>query len=347
MAEPFNALAGAFSLGIQTNEATQATKMNTTLATVSGLGVRFDTRQPLNEHPGGGGSRSFEVSSPLKRTAYETPFKATFLMRPKFLPMGLIASGWKCVTTAGPEASTYTHTLTIEVDASMKWMTAAHNVGGTGSGFTRVGKAARVSRFSFNAGREQIECSIDGIGKVEATLSGAPTYTSEVTDEYSCGGVGSITCTLAGTTLIDTVLGITGECNNGLRNDIARVPLFTAGSKPLTRTKLGFTGTLTGVPALSDLVYRVYRGAAGNAAPTLSAQVGALAYSFISEANMPGKANPYSVSWTVPACQFELPETIDNNADDDVRADVTYTMIASVAEPVTVVVINDQALYVV
>lgn len=342
-----NSLTAEFSLGIQSAKDTQATKFFTALATLSGIGVAFDTRQPLQEHPSSGGSRSFNNATPTTRTGYLGRARATFLLRPVFLPIALIASGFKCTTSAGPEANTYKHTLIVEDDSLIKWVTAKHNIGDGGSSFDRTALNARGNRLNISATNERVQAELAISSLKQGKLSGSPTYTSEVSDEFS-PSIGSLTCTFAAATLVDEIRGLTCEIAHPLKEANTDRPLFTSERTDLARDNIAVSGSIQGVNVTQDLWWKVTGGSAAATAPSLSAALGALTWQFDSAGLIGATATPYSAKFIFPQVQFEFPEDgFSAQNADSVRVDMNYTMITNgVAQPITVEVINGVAQYV-
>lgn len=339
-----NSLTGFLALGKQSAYDSQATAFIKTLATVSGLGVTFDERQPLKEHPSTVAATSFNVASPVSRTGYLAPWTGTFLMRPKFLPRALQALGFGVTTTANtPETGVHTHACTVAADASMLWMSIIHNIGGSTA--NRLGKNGRASRLSWTATNESITCELTGTALVEGNVSGTPTYVSEVSDEMS-PSIGSLTCNLGDGGTITTVRGITAEIANVLKEGAEERPLFQAFRNSLDRESIDLTGSLQGVDFTFDLWKEIIRGSTSGTAPSLVVSTGDLNYTFESAANIGATATPYSVEVDLPSVQFDFPaEGARNQNSDLVRVDIGYRIIANVSTPITITVINDVAAY--
>lgn len=338
-----NSLTGWLALGKQADRTTQATAFYKTLATVSGLGVTFDERQALKEHPSTVAGTSFAVATPTSRTGYLVPWTSTFLLRPRFLPAALQALGFTVTTTANtPETGAHTHVCTVDADADVLWMSAFHNIGGSTA--TRAGIGARAERLSITASNESISCDLSGTALVETNVSGSPTYTSEVANEI-LPTIGSITCNLDSGGSISTVRGITAEIANVLKTGSEEKPLFQSSRDSLDRESIDLTGALQGVDFTFNLWKEIIRGSTGGTNPSLVVSTGDLNYTFSSAANFVG-ATPYSVEVDLPSVQYDFPtDGARNNADDLVRVDISYRIIADVATPITITVINDVASY--
>lgn len=342
-----NSLTAALSLGIQSAKGTQATKFNTFLATLSGLGTAFDKRQSLQEHPSSSGSVSYETATAASRTGYLGRARGTFLLRPKAIGQALIAVGFKVVTAAGPESGTYEHTFTIENDSLIKWMSVIHNIGDGGASFDRLLLDTRAERLNFNISNERIQCEIALKSLGVGIPSGSPTYTSEVDDEIS-PSTGSTTCTFDATDLFTEYRGATCEIAQGLKDQANDRPLHTSQRTDLARNTIGITGVLQGINVTEDLWWSVTGGDAAATAPTLITPTGALSFAYESADVIGATSTPYSMSWTFEKVELEFPEDgfTAQNADA-VRTDINYTMLTNgVTTPIEIVLINDQAQYV-
>ena len=338
-----NSLTGYLALGKQADRTTQATALVKTLATVSGLGVQFDERQALKEHPSTVAGTSFAVATPTSRTGYLVPWTATFLMRPRFLPRALQALGFDVATTANtPETGAHTHVCTVDADADILWMTAFHNIGGGAS--TRAATGARAERLSITATNESINCDLSGTALVEGNVAGGETFTSEVSNEI-LPTIGTITCNLDSGGTITTVRGITAEIAQVLKSGADQKPLFQADRDSLDRESIDLTGSLQGVDFTFNLWKEIIRNSTSGTSPSLVVSTGDLNYTFESAADFVG-TTPYSIEIDLPSVQYDFPaEGARNNADDLVRVDISYRIIADVGAPITITVINDVAAY--
>lgn len=339
-----NSLTGFIALGKQADRTTQATTLYKSLALTSSMGVQFDESDELKEHPSAVAGTSFALASPRTRTGYLVPWAANFILRPKFFPAALQAIGFAISSsTSDPEAGANTHTCTVAADASMLWMTAVHNVGG--SSFSRRALSARANQLNITANNTDIRCDIAGTALDEGNVSGTPTYVSEVTTQI-LPTAGSITCNFDSATLTSTVRGATLNIAQQLKDGKEELPLFQSTRNSLDRQNIGVTGDLQGVDVDFDLWKKIIRGGTSGTTPSLVVVPGDLEITFESAGNMGATATPYSVTFTIPSVQFNMPtEGIRNNADDLVRVALGWNMIADTSTPITITVVNDVAGY--
>jgi hypothetical protein len=339
-----NSLTGFLALGKQADRTTQATTLYKALSLTSGLGVAFDESDDLKEHPSTVAGTSFALAAAKTRTGFLVPWAGNFILRPKFFPVALQSIGFAVSSSAGdPEAGANTHTCTVAADAAMLWMSVVHNVGG--SSFSRRALSARASQLNITATNTDIRCDIAGTALDEGNVSGTPTYVSEVTTQI-LPTVGSITCNFDSATLTSTIRGATINIAQQLKDGKEELPLFQANRNSLDRQNFGITGDLQGVDADFDLWKKIIRGGTSGTAPSLVVVPGDLEITFSSAGDMGATGTPYSVTFNFPSIQYTLPtEGIRNNADDLVRVAVGWNMLADVATPVTVTVVNDVASY--
>lgn len=335
-----NSLDGEISIGTQSAKATAATAYRTCLATVSGGDVRFDERQPLKEHPGGAGIVPFDIKSAIERTGYLTPFNATFLLRPRFI--GNVFRGI-FDTSAVNNTTHFTHTFLPAENASLDWLSVLVKFVGTTS-FERRLLDCRVTQLGIDAQTDQIQCTLQGLGLVEGDSLGSETKVAEIATEMSPYS-GSITWSIAGTSITHNIRGANVQITQTLDEDDKI--LFSNTRADLARKSIGVTGTIRGIN-MDDGTYNVYklvkRLATGGTAPSLSAPTGPLTLTFQSLSNISGAAVPFRLTMAFAKVQYDF-ETPNNNADDFVRADVGFRLIADSTPAMTFTLVNDQSAY--
>jgi hypothetical protein len=86
------------------------------------------------------------------------------------------------------------------------------------------------------------------------------------------------------------------------------------------------------------------RGGTAGTAPSLTAVTGQLTSTFTSLANITGAAVPYSLSIDIAEVAWNMVAP-NANGRDLVRSDITFQMLDTVATPVTITLVNDQASY--
>lgn len=349
MAEDVNSLTAAFSLGIQSAKGTQATKFNTALSTVSKGDVKFDTKQPLKEHPTSTGAISFEQATATTRTGYYGTAGNTFELRPKFIVQALLAAGMKVVTTAGPEAGTYKHTLTVETDALIKWMTAIHSI--DDGNFERMFQDAHADSFKIDFSNERITCDLSIVSLLVGLPAGGETFTSEVDDEINPSVTGTLNFIWDGDSAAlvdaDNIRGLTYEITQTIDTSTANKPLQTSSRTDLKRKSFGFKGTIRNVNADAALYWKIMGNDTAATEPSLIPATGNLTTMFKSATNIGATATPYSIKHIVEKVEFTLDNEITAQNDDFVRTDITFTMLTNgTTVPLQIEVINDQPTYI-
>lgn len=340
---PANSILSAFSLGLQTNASTAATLYTTAIATQSGADVVFDELEPEPEHPGVA-ARSTARKFATERTGYLATVNATMRLRPRIIPRLLQAMGFAVSST--DNTTHYTHTIKIANDASMGWMSAIHKMDNGSSALNRLIKQVRGETLTFNwdaaAGTSTAEFA--GVGLSEGNTAGTETLSDEIDVSLSAytGSLAVEHATVGVTTTTrNESITFTQELD---RND--RV-LHTAGRAGLPRLSLDITGTLGGVDidqGTYEWYKRIKRGGTAGTAPSLSATTGELVVTYTSLTNIPGAAVPYSVKFTFPEVEFFM-ETPNASGSDLIRADITWAMLDTSADPVEIEVVNDVASY--
>ena len=338
-----NSLTGYFAIGKQADRTTQATSFIKALALTSGLGVTFDESDALKEHPSTVAGTSFAMASPKTRTGFLVPWAVDFVLRPNFFPRALQSLGFTVASGAGPEANTYEHVCTVDTDANMLWMSVISNVGG--STFSRRALSARASALNITANNTDIRCALSGTGLNEGNVSGTPSFTSEVTTQI-LPTTGSLTANFDGGSLTSIIRGLTCNIAQPLKEGKEELPLFQSDRTTLDRQNIDCTGDLQGIDAEFDLWKKIIRGGTSGTTPSLTVAPGDLNFAFNSASYIGATTTLFSVAFALPSVMYTLPnEGIRDNNDDLVRVAIGYNVIADVATPITITVINGIASY--
>lgn len=339
-----NSLTGFIGVGKQSAIDVQATTIYRLLALTSSVGVQFDEGDDLKEHPSTVAATSFAQATAKAKLGYLAPWAANFIMRPKAFPAVLQAMGFSIVTTPdAPEAGAYTHVCTAAADAAMLWMSVVHDIGGDNS-FRRRLLNARGNQLNITANNTDIRCDLAGTALIEGNVGAAPTYVSEVSDQI-LPTIGTFTCNFDAATLTSTIRGLTCNIAQPLKDGREELPLFTSTRTSLDRQNLDITGDIQQVDADFDLWKKIIRGSTAGTNPSLAITQGDLNFKFESASPFV-LATEYSVEFDFPSVYYTLPtEGVANNADDLVRVNIGWNMVADVATPVTITVINDVASY--
>lgn len=339
-----NSQTGVLSVGLQSAKDTAATKYVSTIATVSGMGVKWQERSQAAEHPSAGGI-PWDQTKRNKRRVYSVPVKGTIFLRPNFLPILLMLNGFKCTTSAGPVANTYTHTLIPATQSELAWYSVLHSLGTSGVDLiARRARNTRGQQLTVKVGTDESTCDFTAMATLENDQSGSPTVTAEV-DNILTTETGTLTCTLGGSALVTEVSGIDWQWTQTINDSPDRA--FTTASMSLERSQVSSMFTINDVAASLTLWQKIARNAAAATAPTPgAAQVGALSYSILGDV-IGATAQAASVTWTVPAVEFKLPDNgFEANGSNLIRQPLTAKVIGENTPAITIVVINGVAQYV-
>lgn len=337
-----NSLTSAINLGVQSAKGSAATAYKTSLALSSGANPDFDTREPKLEHPAPS-ARATKVKIPQQRVGYLEKIEAGFLLRPRFIGTVLRGAGFGVASVNN--TTYYTHTFTLANRSAAAWLTALIlDTDDAGNTFERKITDVRIDKLSVKGGVDEIMCDLTGVGLVEGDASGSETKVAEVPVEISPAS-GSATITIAGNTVASPIRGSELEIASDV-DDTDRV-LFSAARNSLPQKSIGITGTLKDIDFdynTYEYYRRIVRGSLVATAPTLTAALGTLTYTFNSLSNISGAAVPYSLQVTVPSLYWELTEA-KKAQDNLVRVDAKWTMVDDSATPITIVLKNDQTAY--
>lgn len=334
---------GEFMLGMAASEGVFATKYNRFIATVSGVGINWRTRENAVEHPAASGV-PWDKRSADKRSGYTVPLRVEAFIRPKMFPMLLRANGWKITTAAGGQVGSYVHTCIPGTELEQSWMGCRHILGEGGDLFTREVRAIKGNNLNVSIAPAQATVQSDMIGKAEREASGTPTFTAEA-DYLLSSEAGTLTCTIGGVALFaDPVGGIDWVWGQELDEEQRYV--FAPSSIPLDRTQVSSEFTINDAGMYNAVWQKVARGGSAATAPlTTTHPIAALSYNILGD-NIPTTTLPYSISWTVPAAQLTLPNDGIRASTGKIRQSVTAKVLGSSSPAITIVVTNDQPTYV-
>lgn len=335
-----NSLLSAFALGQQSAKGTQATKLFTTLATVSGFATNFEVGDQIFEHPASSTTRVFgKKEGGTIRTGYKVPYKATFRLRPNFLGAALISMGYS--DTVVSSTGFYTHTFVLTTPAAFPWVTAAHLDDDAGTPWERVAKDCHSDKLSFDADYKRVQCDLSGTGLLEGLVSGTPTRTAEVADQL-LPTIGSFTATIGGVALSSIVRGIKCDLENEF--DEEDFVLFQTARNDRPQTNVKATGSLVGFDFTAALYKKLNWGGTGGTAPSLTIPTGPLSFTFNSSAVIPTTAVPYSVTIAMSSVDFTAPTDIAAQDKNLQRIDVGWEA-NDATQPVTVTLVDNVASY--
>lgn len=334
-----NSLTSVISLGKQSAKGTAATAFKQALATESGANPKFDERQPKLEHPSAV-ARATKVKRAPQRTGYVVPIESTFLLYPRFIGYALLGAGFGVVTTT--VSAHKVHTFTAAVRTGLSWLSCIKQDGDTGTELKRLITDCRINKLSIDAGLEEIQCKMAGVGLAAGAVGGSETFTAETGVEISPYS-GSATITINGVAYTAPLRGNTFEIANDLQED--NKVLFSSVRADLDQKSFGVTGKLQNV----DIDYNTYQAYtaivnAAGAAPSLTSAVGAISFVYNSLSLFSADNVPYSLTVTIPSAYFKLSDW-KASTDNLIRTDIEYGMVDDVSVPVTIVLVNDQATY--
>jgi len=339
-----NSLTSSFALGVQSGQGSAATDYKVALAQDSSAMVKFDIHEPKFEHPAPA-ARATKVKAAQQRTGYTVNVAAKGLLRPRFI--GTVLRGLGFGVSAAGSSPAYTQTFTIANHSAEAWLTALVKTTDDSGSFERKITDVRLNKLTVEAGEDEINWDITGMGLAEAIASGSETKVSEVTTELSPAS-GSATITLAGATIASPIRGTTLEVARNL-DDKDRVQ-FSSVRNSLPSSDLDVSGTLKGIDFdynTYEWYYRTIYGAASGSgtAPVLTAAVGTLTYNYTSLANIPTGVVPYKLTVTIPSLYWEMTGEPKSSGNNLVRVDMKWTMIDDSSTPCTIALVTDQASY--
>lgn len=335
-----NSLLSAFALGRQSAKGTQATKLFTTLATVSGMGTEFETSDQINEHPASVSARVWgQKAGGTIRTGYTVPYKATFRARPNFIGAALVSMGYVPTVVAG--TGYYTHTFVLTTPTLFPWCSAFHADDDAGTQWERVTKDSHSEKLSFDADYKRVQCELTGKGLIEGLTAGTPTRTAEVADQF-LPTEGSFAATIGGVAITSVLRGLKLDIENEF--DEEDYVLFQTSRNDRLQTNAKASGTLGGIDFSAALYKKLNYGGTGGTAPSLVIPTGPVSFTYRSAANIPSTAQPYSISIVMSSTNFTLPSDVAANDKDLIRLDAAFT-VNDDTEPLTVTLINNVASY--
>lgn len=333
-------LSSWFGIGKQSAQDTAATKYIKTLATQSGMQPEFDITDTRLEHPGGTGARNTKKKSRSARTGYLVPFKSTFILRPNFLPMALIAAGFQCSTVTN--SGYYTHTLTWAGAAAVPWCSAFWHVEASDNPFTTRATNARVTKLALNATPKEIQCDLEGKGMVGGEATGSETVTSEAAIEI-LPTLGTVSVLAGGVAIATGFRTANTEITQELTEDDAA--LWTPTRVDLPQKSLAAKVTFGGIDITRDFYRKLINGGTGNTSPSLLTLAGDLLYRWESAEMITG-AVPYSVTIDMNSVEYTADSnTFQASGDDQIRCGLVAEVIDDVTTPLSIIVVNNVSSY--
>jgi len=336
-----NSQSAFFAIGKQTAKGTPATALFRALATVSELAPEFEYQEGRIEHPSSVPDTSWLLAAPQLPTGYLAGAAVTFALRPNFIVPVLMAAGYKVVTAAS--TGYYTHTITQDTDANHKWFTIAWSVPDSAGTFVTRGVDMRCTSFSFEISPEEIIVTAEFRGLTVQPMAGSPTYTAEVLDEI-VPWLGTRTAlTIGGYSCVERVRSISIEGTNELREDDKAI--WEAVRTGLGRTSFGLDIGLSDANISDDMFEALSYGASGGTAVATGAVMGAVNVEWLSAAVIPTTIVPYKFQTAMPSVQWKMDGRPQANGDDLMTIAATGSVIANVAVPNTITVVNGIATY--
>lgn len=335
-----NSLLSAFSVGQQSAKGTQATKLFTTLATVSGMATNFEVSDQIFEHPAASTTRVFgKKDGGTIRTGYSVPYKATFRLRPNFLGAALISMGYTDTPVAG--TGFFTHTFILATPATFPWCTVAHLDDDAGTPWERVAKDCHSDKLSFDADYKRIQCDLTGKGLIEGLVGGSPTKTAEVADQL-LPTIGSFVATIGGVAISSILRGVKVDLENEF--DEEDFILFQTARNDRPQTNVKASGSLVGLDFTANLYKKLNWGGTAGTAPSLTIPTGPLSLTFNSAAFIPTTSQVYSITIAMSSVDFTAPTDIAAQDKNLQRLDVGWEA-NDATQPVTVTLIDNVASY--
>lgn len=335
-----NSRSSFFAISKQTAKGTAGTVFFRALATVSSLGLEFEYRDNRIEHPSVIPSTSWLVAYAQEAIGYKATATVTFALRPRFIVPVLMACGYKVVTTG---TTSFTHVLTQDTDANHKWFTLAWNVEETDGAFVTRAVDARCTSLSMEVTPEEIMCTAEFRGLKLEPMAGSPTYTDEVADEIVPWLGTRTTMTIGAYPVVERIRSITIAATNELREDDRAI--WEPVQVGLGRQSFGVDFTVADANISDDLYEALNYGAANGTAVPTTPITGALDVNWVSAANIPTTAVPYKFQFAASPVQWKPDGAPEANGEDLITINTVGTVVASVAIPNTITVVNAVATY--
>jgi hypothetical protein len=244
------------------------------------------------------------------------------------------------VTTV--DNTTYkTHTFKIAARDVAAWLSIMHRLGEGSDQFERKAKDARVSQLTLRAGRDGLDMDFEGMALSEAQSAGSETVTTDTNVPFMPNS-GSLTLTVSATNIVAACKSNEMVIANPLSRD--ENFLFSFGNADLPQTGMSITGTIGDIDISYDLYKRLHWGGTSGTGIVNTPVEGALSYTYQSAVNISGAAVPYSLNVSVPTAMITMGQF---QAQDDnlVRGALTWEMVDTGTEPITITLSNGQAAY--
>lgn len=336
-----NSKSAFFAIGKQATKGTAATALYKTIATVSELAPEFEYKDERVEHPSSVPDTSWALTAPQQITGYLAGASVTFALRPKFMPLVLMAAGYKVTTVS--DTGYYTHTLVQDTDVNHKWFTVAWSVPESDGTFVTRGVDMRCTSLSIEVTPEEIMVTAEFRGLKLEPMSGSPTYTDEASDEIVPWLGTRTTLTIGGYSVSERIRSIGIEGTNELREDDKAI--WEATRTALGRTSFGLDFSLGDANISDDMYEALAYGAANGSVVATAPVMGAIDVQWLSAVNIPTTSTPYKFQFAAPSVQWKMEGNPQANGDELITVNATGSVIANVSVPNTITIVNGVTSY--
>lgn len=341
-------MAGSWKVAVQgSGKGTKATSGYICMITTeSYLGPpRYNAVFGEAEQSCAGTGRSTDRKSVARYTDYLIPFGAQGILRADGL--GTLLRGIGFGASSVNNTGYYTHTITMETDANMDWLSILDSVAPPStSAFERAGIDGRLTSLTITSNRQGTRFSCEGLALTEATAAGTETSTNETDDAiYTQASGASLTVNDSGAAAIfssirEAEVTITNEY------DEEDISLFSTAHAGLAPTRRSITGAYRGAEMSFAIYKKLTWGGSSGTGPVSTPMTGNTVFKVAAGANISGQSVPRSWQISVPKVEYTLNEnSVRKVGNDVVRADVAWTMIDDTTTPVTITLINTVASY--
>jgi hypothetical protein len=186
-----------------------------------------------------------------------------------------------------------------------------------------------------------LDMDFEGMALSEAQSAGSETVTTDTNVPFMPNS-GSLTLTVSATNIVAACKSNEMVIANPLSRD--ENFLFSFGNADLPQTGMSITGTIGDIDISYDLYKRLHWGGTSGTGIVNTPVEGALSYTYQSAVNISGAAVPYSLNVSVPTAMITMGQF---QAQDDnlVRGALTWEMVDTGTEPITITLSNGQAAY--
>lgn len=327
------------AIGVQSAKGTPSTHYVVGVMRQSYIYPEFDTAEPISEHYGGTNARATVQKSASDRTGYLVAAGGRQRMKPDFLGMLLRGAGFGVATT-GTTVKTHAFTLADRVNAA--WLTIMEQMGEGAGVWEHKALDCRVNNITLAASREELALTYTARGLSEAVSLGTETVVVEPVTSI-VPSTGSVSLLIGGVAVFSRIYGSELTISNPLIED--DVALHTSARDDIAPQGLTISGRLSGVDFDKDVYKKINWGGTSGTAPSTSVPLAVLSYTFESKAVIPAESVPYAVTISVPVAQLHLPYQPTAEDNNLIRADIGWSMVDSVATPITITLVNKKVAY--